>query len=693
MAALTRALGAVLDDLAAARGAAMPWAPVLFSVGIAVFFLARQEPGQGAFLQAGAGLAAAMALRVRGGERWQLPAMGAALILAGFLVAGLRTQIVAGPVLADRYYGPVTGRIVDIDRSFSDQLRLTLDGVALDIVAPARTPRLVRVALHGDAPFVPEPGQRVRVIAHLSPPDGPVEPGGFDFQRIAWFEGLGAVGYTRKPVESLALPGDGPGLWAFRVRMALSRLMQERMEGQAGAFAAALMTGDRSGVTRDTNDALRNSNLSHLISISGLHMGLLSGFVFALCRYGLALAPPVALRLNTKKVAAIAALLAATFYLVLAGPSVATRRAYVMAAVMLTAVLLDRRAISLRSVAIAAMIVLLIEPESLVEPGFQMSFGATVALIVAFGQWTRVSGRVPAVLRPVAALCLSSLAAGTATLPIAAAHFNRIAEYGLVANLAAVPVMGMAVMPAGVIAALLAPLGLAAPALWVMEEGCRFILLVAKLVAGLDGAVVPVPTPAGWILPSLGLGALLLALTRPPWLRGLGVLALAGGLVGWTLADRPLLLIADEGTLVGLMTPSGRALSKAKGAGFVASSWLEDDGDAADQQAAHDRGAFAGPRGQATARLGALTIWHLTGKTAPQRAGDVCVPGAIVVMDGYWRGGPPACRLFDARALARTGALALSPAPGGGLALRSARASGGHRLWNDRTLRAFRLGN
>ncbi|MCB2144723.1 MAG: ComEC/Rec2 family competence protein, partial [Rhodobacteraceae bacterium] len=284
-------------------------------------------------------------------------------------------------------------------------------------------------------------------------------------------------------------------------------------------------------------------------------------------------------------------------------------------------------------------------------------------------------------------------AAGTATLPIAAAHFNRIAEYGLVANLAAVPVMGMAVMPAGVIAALLAPLGLAAPALWVMEEGCRFILLVAKLVAGLDGAVVPVPAPAGWILPSLGLGALLLALTRPPWLRGLGVLALAGGLVGWTLADRPLLLIADEGTLVGLMTPSGRALSKAKGAGFVASSWLEDDGDAADQQAAHDRGAFAGPRGQATARLGALTIWHLTGKTAPQRAGDVCVPGAIVVMDGYWRGGPPACRLFDARALARTGALALSPAPGGGLALRSARASGGHRLWNDRTLRAFRLGN
>ena len=164
------------------------------------------------------------------------------------------------------------------------------------------------------------------------------------------------------------------------------------------------MTGDRSSVTQATNDVLRGSNLSHLISISGLHMGLLTGFVFAMCRYGLALVPPLALRLNSKKLAAFIALMAAVFYLTLAGPNVATRRAFVMAAVMLVAVLTDRRAISLRSVAIAALIVLVLEPESVIEPGFQMSFGATVALIVAFQPWQRVQGRIPAYLRPPAML-------------------------------------------------------------------------------------------------------------------------------------------------------------------------------------------------------------------------------------------------------------------------------------------------
>lgn len=693
MVALARPLAILLDALSAARGAAMPWAPVMLSFGIGAYFLAREEPGQGAYALAGAGFLLALLLRLFGGERWHLPAVGVALALAGFLIAGVRAELAAGPVLAERYYGPVAGRIVGIDRSFSDQPRLTLDQVSLDIVAPSRTPAKVRVALHGEDAFVAEPGQRVRLIAHLSPPDGPVEPGGFDFQRIAWFERLGAVGYTRDPVTVTAPSDGGPGLWAFRVRMWLSRAMQAGMEGQAGAFAAALMTGDRSGVTRATNDALRNSNLSHLISISGLHMGLLSGFVFAFCRYGLALAPPLALRLNTKKIAAVVALFAATFYLFLAGPNVATRRAYVMAAVMLVAVLLDRRAISLRSVAIAALIVLLLEPESLVEPGFQMSFGATVALIAAFQHWARVSARLPAVLRPVAALCLSSLAAGTATLPIAAVHFNRIAEYGFVANLAAVPLMGMAVMPAGVVAALLAPFGLAAPALSVMEQGCRAILLVAAFVSGLDGAVVPVVTPAAWVLPVMSLGALTLVLTRPPWLRVCGAAAVAASLAGWSLAERPLLLIAGEGALVGLRTPEGRALSKAKGAGFVAASWLEDDGDLVDQEAAFARGAFTGTRGQVRAELGPVTLWHLTGKTSARRAEALCTPGAIVVIDGYWQGGSPACRLFDAQLLDRSGAVALLDTGEGIATILSARDLAGRRLWNDRGTRARRLGN
>lgn len=662
------------------------WSPVFLSVGIGAYFSIRQEPSV-LFLLAAGQIAAAFALAARHRGPWAAAQLAVAMMLGGFALAGARAHLVAQTVLPFRYYGPVEGRVIDIDRSYSDQIRVTLDQVVLKDTVAARTPAYVRIALHEDAPgFDPEPGMHLRVMAHLSPPDGPVEPGGFDFQRLAWFSGLGGVGYSRNPAEVLATGDGGLSLVAFRMRMALSRAMQARIGGQAGAFAAALMTGDRSGVSQATNDALRASNLSHIISISGLHTGLLSGFVFALCRYGLALCPPVALRLNTKKVAAGIALVAATFYMVLAGPDVATRRSYIMAAVMLLAVLLDRRAISLRSVALSALICLILEPESLVEPGFQMSFGATLALIVGFEHWSALERRLPRLLRPVAMAVLSSAIAGSATAPIAAAHFNRLTEYGLIANLLAVPIMGILVMPAGVLAAILAPFGLAAPALWVLGQGAGMILILAARVAALDGAVLPVVAPPAMVLPLLGLGGVLLLVARMPALRGVGLAVLAGALLLWAGADRPALLIASDGSLAGLMTADGRALSKPKGGGFISENWLQDDGDAADQATAFARPGFSGPKGARRAAVGGHTLGVFTAKAAQSEASPACVSGAIVVMTGDWQGGKPACRLFDRKRLRKTGAIAGYVEPDG-LVLLTARDVSGNRLWNSWWLR------
>ena len=200
------------------------------------------------------------------------------------------------------------------------------------------------------------------------------------------FQKLGAVGYTRAPVVELGPPGRGGAVFAFR--MWLSGAIQARMPDDVAGFAAAVTTGDRSGIPKETVEALRISNLAHLLAISGLHMGLLAGFVFAVVRMGLALVPVVSLRINTKKTAAVVALLASAGYLVLSGGSVSTERAFVMTAVMLLAVLVDRRALSLRAVAVAALVVLVLKPEALLGPGFQMSFAATTALVVAFG-WLR----------------------------------------------------------------------------------------------------------------------------------------------------------------------------------------------------------------------------------------------------------------------------------------------------------------
>ncbi len=458
---------------------------------------------------------------------------------------------------------------------------------------------------------------------HLSPPDGPVEPGGFDFQRLAWFARLGGVGYTRSPVLVLEPARKGEaGMGLHRMRMRLSAGIQARIEGQAGALAAALMTGDRSGIDRGTNDAMRASNLSHLISISGLHMGLLTGFIFVSLRQALSLIPVLALRLPVKKIAAVGALIVAAIYLALSGMNVATVRAFIMVAVMLVAVLLDRRALTLRSVAIAAILILVMEPESLVEPGFQMSFGATTALVAVFGNIGRWQARVPGPLIPPATLLLSSLVAGTATAPIAAAHFNRVAEYGLLANMLAVPLTGIVVMPAAVIAALLAPFGLEAPAMFVLGLGCEGILTVAHWVAGMDGSVFAVPSPPPVVLPLMALGALMLLLARDIARIG-GTAAVLAAFALWWGADRPLLLVSGDGAMIGLMTDAGRDLSKGKGAGFVAQSWLEDDGDMTAQDAAFARegsGRRQG-RGIRRSRPGAGGAVFRQGRAGGGRAG------------------------------------------------------------------------
>ncbi len=663
-------MGRIAQILLAQRGHLLGWVPVCLSLGIGSYFSIAWEPPMSALALLALGAMILLAPVRALPEPVSPLASGLSLCLLGFVLAGMRTHAVAEPVLGWRYYGAVEGRVVAIDRSQSDALRLTLDRVRLDRVPPHRTPDRVRVSLHGDAAdsIEPVPGLRVMTTAHLSPPSGPVEPGGFDFQRHAWFERLGAVGYTRVPLLGVAAAAEGQaGLAVFRVRMAASAHLQRRLAGDVGGFAAAITTGDRSAMSRAALDDLRASNLAHLLAISGLHMGLLTAVVFGALRILLALIPIVALHWPTKAIAAVGALVAATGYLALSGGNVATERAYVMVAVALGALIIGRRALSLRAVAVAATIVLVLRPEVLMGPGFQMSFAATTALVAVFG-WLRgvEMAWVPRWLKPALSVFISSAVAGFATAPIAAAHFNAIAHYGLIANLMSVPLMGVLVIPAAVLALVLYPVGLDGLALWAMGLGLRWILGVADYVAGLDGARGYVPGPGGWVLPLLSLGFLTLILWQGR-LRWGGLAAMALAFVLWHGATRPALLIADTGTLVGVMTEEGRALSKAKGAGFVARNWLENDGDGVDQQIA-------------AARWQGAAIVHLSGKRA-LAAFNGCGPEEIVVtsVDAPQLEGAP-CMVFDPARLKQTGAVALDPGPEG-WRITTARELTGERLW------------
>jgi competence protein ComEC len=658
------------------RGHLIGWAPVCLGAGIGLYFMLPAEPGWPVYA-ASAALAVFLLLLARWmGQAASPIAVGVALIVAGALLAGARAHVVAGPVLGWRYYGPVEGRVVGIDRSASDAVRVTLDRVRLSKVPPGRTPDRVRLSLHSAiAGTAPQPGLYMGATGHLSPPSGPVEPGGFDFQRHAWFQGLGAVGYTRVPLVALAPPDGGQVM--FRIRMALSARVQAALPGETGAFAAAIMTGDRSGMGQETLTALRVSNLAHLLAISGLHMGLLTAFVFGALRYGLALVPWIALRAPVKPVAAALALVVAAFYLGLSGGSIATERAFIMVAVMLVAVMLSRRALSLRAVALAALIVLVLRPEALMSPGFQMSFAATTALIAVFG-WLQheVVPRGPNWLRPVLAVVISSGVAGFATAPFAAAHFNQIAHYGLIANLVSVPLMGALVMPAAVLSVCLLPFGLEGVGLWVMGLGLDWILGVAHWISAQDGARGMVPSPDAIVLPMLTIGALTVILWQGR-MRFVGVLPIIAAFALWTSAERPRVLISDTGGLVGVMTPSGRALSTARGDGFAAQNWLENDGDPATQEEAAARWP------KAASQPDWPSITALRGKREAAGASG-CKDDRWLVMNtaapaGWQR--PDSCTILDPAALRETGALALR---GSAFDVVTARQVAGTRLWNTR---------
>lgn len=678
-----RTVLAINEALLAQRGHLIGWVPVFLACGIGWYFAIRFEPSW--FMIgvisgcAGGCLMATRMVPVGLGSVF----VAVALMGTGAGVAKWRTEAVAEPVLSFRYYGAIEGRVVGMDRSSSDAVRLTLDRVFLERMAPDRTPDRVRISLHGDGPFVPiKPGQVVMTTGHLSPPSGPAEPGGYDFQRHAWFAGIGAVGYTRNPLLRLApAERDGIALAVFEARMAVSRWVQDVLPGEPGAFAAAIMSGDRSGMSQDTLTYLRASNLAHLLAISGLHMGLLTGFVFAVLRAGMVLVPGVGLRWPVKKIAAGGALIAAAGYLALSGGNVATERAFTMVAVMLVAIMLGRPALTIRAVAMAATIILVLQPEALTGPGFQMSFAATTALVVVFRQMRHLDlHHWPKWTRGVVSVVVSSFVAGIATAPIAAAHFNQFAHYGLIANLLSVPLMGILVMPAAVLAACLAPFGLGWIGLAVMGWGLRWILFVAETVATQDGALGHVVAPAWFVLPILSAGMLWLILWQG-WARWVGVGAAGVAFVLWSLTERPALLVADTGSMMGRMTEAGRALSRPRGSGFVTGVWLENDGAPVDQETAGAREGIDRDGRRFLTQVGDWQVLQVSGKTAlaELRGCD----GADILLSNQRDDVQRPCEVFDADRLRQTGALAIGLLDQG-LRVTAAQSVTGNRPWTPK---------
>ncbi len=676
------------------------WLPVCLGFGIWVYFALDQEPSvrwAWVMVPPFLGLASGVAWRVGWGALvvcwvWLSGAVG-------FSAAMLSAHLAWAPAIAFPIGETVEGRVIGLSRSASGAPRLLLDRVTVYGVEPSDTPARVRLTmLEPGKGRLPVPGQSVRVYASLMPTGRPVEPGAFDFSRRAYFERLGGVGLSRGHV--LVLPEDPKAgitdhalMWVARVRDRLSRHLREVLPGRQGAFAAAIIVGDRVDIEEADAEALRASNLAHLLAISGLHMGILTGMVFAAVRLLLALLPWTAYRWPTKKTAAVVALLAGAGYLMLSGATVATQRAFIMVAVAFIAVMLDRPAITLRALALAATIILLVRPISLLDAGFQMSFAATAALVAGYEEM-RLRRKVEApqrrrwgraILRGIAiyfgGLIVSSLLAGLSTAPIAAYHFNRTAPYGLLANLQALPIMGFWIAPSACLAAVLAPFGLAEPVLRVMGAGIDKVLDVAHWVGGLPGAVQPVHAAPGIVLGLIAIGGLWLFLWRGPW-RFAGIAVASAALFIWQDAPpRPDVLIAPNGRLIGVMSEMGRVLDHDTAQSFAAKTWLRRDGDAADQTVAAARYGLVRTPDLISATFGADWTLKVHWKKSEDFAAisRLCVEKTLlIVKHGPLLKGP--CAYIGKADLLKSGAFAIS-ATEHGLQIRRVVDPARKRLW------------
>ncbi len=649
------------------------WAPVAFGGGCAVYFAFKSEPSAWPLIM-GAVVATAIWL---GARRMALARVLTLLLMLlacfalGVSVAKLRSEAVASPI-APAMNAPtvVEGWVIDVDSPGAAGPRVVIAPVRIRGLAPEQTPVRLRATVRGVAP---EPGQAVRLFAILNPPPAPASPGAYDFGRNAYFQSMGGVAFSLGETRPAFLPRPP---WNVRAAMAVNGLRYDlakrivaRLGERTGGVAAAMTTGHEAWLDPAQVDVMRDSGLAHILSISGLHMAVVGGFTFFLVRLLVATWPWLALRVSGKKVAAWAGLGAVGTYLVISGSPAPAERAAITASIAFLAILLDREAITMHALAVAAFVVLLLQPEAIVTPGFQMSFAATAALVALVEAWPvrprEISAPWPILLvQRVGAwlgiAVMASLVAGAATGPFALQHFNRTAMYGLGANLATAPLSDFVIMPALALGALLEPVGLGAPFLWLAGQGIGVMLAIGEWVAGLPGAVRTVASAPDFVLPIAFLGVLFCCLWRGP-LRWLG-LPFAAAVMLWPRDPIPDLWIGDGGTNAAFVE-SGRAVVMRPGVRqFAVDVWSRRRGVELTERPPEGWACTRFSCGSERPGGGPLAMWWGRRAPSPEEVGTLCLSAPVVSVRATVPGLPPSCEgrlVLDGTDYARGGAVEL----------------------------------
>lgn len=685
---LARGGAALATLLRAERERMVLFLPVAMGAGVATYDGLRFEP-RVAPTAATALLLLALALLARRREALRAAALVALAVAAGLLSAELSTaralpleKLPKGAVALDG-----TVRVIDrLDRG----VRVTLADIALPDGDTLR--RRVRVRLRDSDPAASTiaVGDRIALRALLRAPPAPAWPGAPDPRRTAFHAGLAGSGFALGRLHVLSRPPARPDAAAGlrTLRESIADVIQADLPGVRGAIAATLLVGISNGIPAADRTSFTTAGLAHLLAVAGLHVGIVMGLVMGAVRFGLAAWPRAALNWPTRQIAALAALAAGLAYLLGTGAHLPIIRSFCMAALATLAIVLGRRAISMRGLAVAATVILAAWPEELEGVSFRMSFAAVAALIAGYEvarPWfarlaTGAAGRRLAL--HVAALALTSLLAGAASMPFAAARFGQIQPWFILANLIAVPMTAILVLPAGLVALALMPFGLERLALVPMGWGIGAMLEIARAITRLPDAMLHVRPPGEAAVGAVALGLALLCLLRTR-LRLAGLAPIAAGLVLWALATPPDLVVSEDARTIAFPS-NGRLLVERNGGSRYQTEDLQLlwglSGDAV--RLPHD-GTVAGIRCDPSAcrlRLRATTVLLARSRDHAPSCRDAALVLAPFPLFDSCRPVPS----IDRFTVWREGAVAVWATPQGGVRLVSDRDWIGDRPWTVR---------
>jgi competence protein ComEC len=559
------------------------WWPVGMGIGISIYFALPYEPSFTHILALlGTGLVAVSAPLYFWRYR-TLPFLVSMAILSlclGFAAAKLRTDSLATPFLITKIENiTIDAHIVDIEEQ-PKRRRLTFDQVVFSEKIPVL--HKIRLTIPLSRPLNATIGDRVSFKASLLPLSSPVSLNGYHFRRQAYFQGIGATGRIKGQVHIIKKQ-DKP-LWLTAARYRLTQTIRQRLDGQRGEIAAALITGDRSGIHPATRQAFTDAGLAHILAISGLHLTLVAGLVFLVFRRGLALIPSLAENYPIKKWAAIGVIAATFAYLSISGFGIPGQRAFVMVSIVMLGILLDRNPLSMRLVAIAATVILLVRPESLLSASFQLSFAAVIGLIAAYEggwgplrQWSLDGGYHRKFMAYGAGLVATTLIATLATTPYTLAIFNRFTLQTIIGNFLAIPLTTILIMPAATLSVLSLPFGGVELAFQILSFGLGQLIRIAQTVSSWPGAAIMVPTPPPAFLTLVTLGGLWMCFWKNRWRWG-GLVPCGLGSLFLLFHHSPTVYVAGDGSVMAYRSENVLYVSHLKQGSFFTDQWMKELG-------------------------------------------------------------------------------------------------------------------